>query len=131
MEKHKTLAILEIITGIGVIFFWIGFFTIGLAPKNPPECYFVFEHSFPLPDVILSIGLIIAGVFLLKQKSAGRPLSLVCAGALMFLGVLDFSFNIQNGMYCLALAESAGNAFINIWCAGFGFVLAIKLGRDS
>ena len=94
-KKHKTLAILEIITGVGIIFFWIGFFTVGLAPKNPPDCYFVFEHSFPLPDIIMSIGLIIAGILLLKQKSEGVPLSLVCAGGLMFLGVLDFSFNIQ------------------------------------
>ena len=47
MEGLKTIAILELLTGIGLILFWIGFFTIGLAPKNPPQGYLAYEHSFP------------------------------------------------------------------------------------
>ena len=35
----KTIAVLELLTGIGISLFWIGFFTVGMAPENPPLCY--------------------------------------------------------------------------------------------
>ena len=45
----KWISILWIVTGAGLLLFWIGFFTIGLAPDNPPEGYFEYEHSRLLP----------------------------------------------------------------------------------
>jgi hypothetical protein len=125
----KTIAVLELLTGIGIILFWIGFFTIGLAPENPPPCYFAYEHSFPLPDIILSIAMLVSGVLLLKKRESGRILSFVCAGGLMFLGLLDFSFNIQNGIYMTSGLDLILNAFINIWCVGFGVAIAMLLSR--
>jgi len=124
----KTIAVLELLTGVGLILFWIGFFTIGLAPKNPPPCYFAYEHSFPLPDIVLAIVLLAAGILLLSGNPRGRKLSLVAAGALIFLGLLDFSFNIQNGVYRISTLDLILNAFINIWCVGFG--LAIVVMKD-
>jgi hypothetical protein len=125
----KAIAVLELLTGIGIILFWIGFFTIGLAPENPPPCYFAYEHSFPLPDIILSIAMLVSGVLLLKKRESGRILSFVCAGGLMFLGLLDFSFNIQNGIYMTSGLDLILNAFINIWCVGFGAAIAMLLSR--
>ena len=123
----KTIAVLEMLTGIGIILFWIGFFTIGLAPENPPQCYFAYEHSFPLPDIILSIAIIASGILLLKNKESGRTLAFVCSGGLMFLGLLDFSFNIQNGVYMISTMDLILNAFINIWCVAFGLALYLKM----
>lgn len=124
----KTIAVLELLTGIGLILFWIGFFTIGLAPENPPPCYFAYEHSFPLPDIVLAIVLLVSGILLLSGNPRGRKLSLVAAGALIFLGLLDFSFNIQNGVYMISTLDLILNAFINVWCVGFG--LAIVAMKD-
>jgi hypothetical protein len=123
----KTIAVLELLTGIGFILFWIGFFTIGLAPENPPQCYFAYEHSFPLPDIILSIAILASGILLLKNKESGITLSLVCSGGLMFLGLLDFSFNILNGVYMISTLDSILNAFFNIWCVAFGLALYLKM----
>ena len=125
----KTFAVFELLTGIGLILFWIGFFTIGLAPENPPPCYFAYEHSFPLPDIILAIVILASGMLLLKNKDLGIFLSLVSSGSLIFLGLLDFSFNIQNGIYSASVLDLVLNAFINIWCVGFGAVIAVFLGR--
>ena len=130
-KGHLTIAWLSIITGIGIILFWIGFFTIGLAPETPPEGYFVFEHSFPPPDCILAVALIIAGVLLLKKRHSGVILSLVTSGGLMFLGILDASFNVQNGMYCITPIDTILNAFINLWCFGFGLATALFLGKQA
>ncbi len=119
-KKARTMAILEIITGVGLILFWIGFFTIGLAPKDPPPCYFTFEHCFPLPDILMALALLVAGILVLKKAPLGRALSMACCGGLIFLGLLDFSFNIQNGMYVITPMDGAFNALINLWCVGFG-----------
>jgi hypothetical protein len=132
MKKERsvtTVAVLELVTAIGIILFWIGFFTVGLAPVNPPAGYFSYEHSFPLPDSIFALILITAAVLLLKGKSSGRALSLVAAGGLIFLGVVDFSFNIQNGVYALSVLDLLLNAFINLWCVAFGAVLLIRFRK--
>ena len=129
-KSEKAIPVLDIITGVGILLFWVGFFTVGLAPKTPPPGYFVFEHSFPLPDSILAVTLIIAGILNLKGRPLGRTLSLVSAGALIFLGLLDFSFNIQNGMYAISALDTVLNAFINIWCVGFGIALCVRFFRE-
>ena len=128
MEKVKkgegwTIAVLAILTGAGILLFWAAFFTVGLAPENPPVCYFAFEHSFPLPDSILALALLVSGILILRNRAPGRGLALVCAGGLMFLGLLDFSFNIQNGMYTLSVMDAVFSGFLNLWCVFFGLVL--------
>ncbi|HPI93142.1 MAG TPA: hypothetical protein PLT09_05480 [Deltaproteobacteria bacterium] len=127
-NEWKLIAVFELCTAGGLILFWIGFFTIGLAPANPPECYFAYEHSFPLPDIILAIALIAAAFLVLRGRPSGRRLSLVCAGGLVFLGVLDFSFNMLNGMYALSGFDLVLNASINAWCTGFGLFIATRKG---
>jgi hypothetical protein len=121
---------LQIATGAGLILFWSLFFTIGLAPANPPPGYFEFEHSFTVPDLLLAAGLIYAGLQWrdpMGNRHVARTLSLLCAGALIFLGLLDTSFNIRSGIYTANLADAVGALAINLWCLGFGGYLAIKV----
>lgn len=127
----KPIDLLMIVTGLGIALYWLMFYTVGMAPATPPPGYFAFEHAFWPADLLLALGLIFAGARQLTGKSGGRPLALVCAGALMFLGVLDISFNLQNGVYGIGPAELLGNAFINLWCVGFGGVLAFRFARDT
>jgi hypothetical protein len=130
-DRRRLIASLEIVTGVGLILFWIAFFTVGLAPEKPPTCYFTYEHAFPLPDGLLAVLMLTAGVLLMKDKPLGYRLSLVAAGALMFLGVLDFSFNIQNGVYLTSPVDLVLNAVINAWCLGFGLTTVIALRNNA
>ena len=116
MNNTRYISYLQILTGVGIVLFWVIFFTIGLAPENAPSSYEDFEHSFPLPDAFLSLGLISGGVLTLRGNAVGRTISLASGGALIFLGLVDFSYNIQQGMYLL----DPTNAFINIWSVCFG-----------
>ncbi|MFA5066301.1 MAG: hypothetical protein WC566_12680 [Dehalococcoidia bacterium] len=127
-DKRRLIASLEIVTGVGLILFWLAFFTVGLAPEKAPPCYFAYENSFPLPDGILAVLLLIAGILLMKSNPAGRILSLVGGGALVFLGLLDFSFNLQNGIYLTSVIDLVLNAFINLWCVVFGLAVCIVAG---
>ena len=122
-KKGRTIPVLEIITAGGLILFWIGFFTVGMAPETPPECYFAYEHAFPLPDLVLAMVLLASGILLLKGNPQGKTLALVAAGALVFLGLVDFSFNFQNGIYGISTLDLVLNGFINIWCVAFGLAM--------
>jgi hypothetical protein len=128
-DRKRLISALEIVTGAGIILFWVAFFTIGMAPEKPPVGYFPYELSFPLPDGLTSILLIITGILMIKDRRPSMTMSLICSGALMFLGLLDFSFNIQNGVYVASTLDLAINVFINAWCVGFGLFVAIVVGR--
>ena len=129
-DRKRLISALEIVTGAGIILFWVAFFTIGMAPEKPPVGYFPYELSFPLPDGLTSILLIITGILMIKDKRPSTMMSLICSGALMFLGLLDFSFNIQNGVYAASTLDLAINAFVNAWCVGFGLYLAVIVGKS-
>ena len=117
---------LQIATGAGLIIFWILFFTVGLAPENAPESYEAFEHSFPVPDIILAATLIASSVLLLMKNPLGMTLSIASGGALIFLGMLDISFNLQNMFARQSLKEKLFSATINLWCVGFGLAILIS-----
>jgi hypothetical protein len=127
LRNPKTIARGQMATGLGIIVFWTLFFTVGLAPANAPACYFAFEHSFPLPDLILAAGLLTAGALTNVGRPLGPPLGLVCAGGLLFLGLLDASFNTQNGIYTSSLAEGLTSAAINLWCIALGIATAATM----
>ena len=116
--NHNSTQKLQLLTAIGLILFWAAFFTIGFENPNYPDYYTKFEHSFPLPDSFLCIVLLMA--YFNRNKIYWKNYTLVAAGAMLFLGLCDFSFNIMNGMYIVGLADGIMNAFINIWCVGFG-----------
>jgi hypothetical protein len=118
MMNHNSTQKLQLLTAIGLILFWAAFFTIGFENPNYPTYYTKFEHSFPLPDSFLCIVLLMA--YFNRNKIHWKNYTLVAAGAMLFLGLCDFSFNIMNGMYIVGLADGIMNAFINIWCVGFG-----------
>ena len=116
--NHNSTQKLQLLTAIGLILFWAAFFTIGFENPNYPTYYTKFEHSFPLPDSFLCIVLLMA--YFNRNKIHWKNYTLVAAGAMLFLGLCDFSFNIMNGMYSVRLADGIMNAFINVWCVGFG-----------
>ena len=118
--RVRTTAILQIATGIGIVAFWVLFFTVGLAPADPPPCYFPFEHSFPPPDLALAAALLASGWNLLNSGSWGRTVSLVCAGGLLFLGIIDMSFTVQRGGLKGPLHELQGTIVITVRSIGLG-----------
>jgi hypothetical protein len=123
MKAERTLAVLAVLTALGIAGFWIAFFTIGLTPAHLPACYLAYEHSFPVPDAALSVTLAVAGVLVLRGRELGRNLGLAAAGGLVFLGILDASFNLQQGVYAASTADLFVNALINAWCVVFGLLL--------
>ena len=132
IKKHTTIAIFEILTAIGIITFWIVFLTTDvLYPTNMPKCYLNHEFSFPIADFILGAVLILSSILLIKQKALGIKLSLVSAGAMIFLGILDTTYNLQNGLFFTSIVDGITLAIISLWVIIFGLIIIIKLKQKS
>jgi len=120
---QRKMAYAGLVLSAGLVAFWTLFFTVGLSPENPPPGYEQFEHAFPFPDIMLAIALALSSFGVLRNAGWARSVMTAAGGALIFLGLLDFSFNIQNGMYLISLVETAMNICIQVVCIGMGWLL--------
>jgi hypothetical protein len=116
--NRKGIAYLQLATAIGTTLFWVAFFAMGFENPNYPSYYSKFEHSFPLPDSFMIAMLLCA--YFNRNNEKWKFFTLIAAGAMIFLGLCDFSFNFMNGMYSVGMPDSLMNAGINIWSVGFG-----------
>ncbi|MHA1618843.1 MAG: hypothetical protein ACTSVZ_06135 [Promethearchaeota archaeon] len=108
------IASIEIFIAVGIIGFWVYFFLVeNHNPENTP-IYLAFERSFPLPDLgFLTPALIIGAVGLLTEKPIGIVFTIAAGGALIFLILLDISFNAKNGGYTTKPMDTVINLVIN------------------
>ena len=94
------LAILQIILAVGIVGFWIFFFKVENKDPEKEEWYLKHERSFPLPDLgLITVCLLIAATGLLIGERFGIFFTIVAGGGLMFLGLIDLAFNLQNGLF--------------------------------
>lgn len=131
-KKFIVAAVLELVLVVGIVLFWVAFFTADEVHINDPrlkEKYLAFESAFPIPDAYLSIVLVIGSIGLWRKKSYGRLFSLIGGASLIFLGLLDISFNTQHGIYRLGLEEAALNLFVNLMCLGVGVFLVLTVWK--
>ena len=129
----KFAAIMELAIAVGIISFWIAFFSADLVNIDDPhleEIYMAFESAFPVADISLSIVLIIGGIGLLKKMPFGFLFSLLGGASLIFLGLLDVSFNTQQGIYLLGIGEAILNISINLLCLGGGVFLIVTIWKN-
>ena len=127
------IAVMELAVAFGIIAFWVTFFTtdmITIEDSRLKEIYIAFESAFPVADIYLAIMLIIGGVGLLKRQFYGAVFSIMGGASLIFLGLLDVSFNTQQGIYSLGAEEAVMNIFINSLCVGFGAYLVRSVWKE-
>ena len=127
----KAIVIAELLISAGIIIFWALFFTVGLIKIQNPELkeiYNAYEYSFVFPDLLLSIILIIAALHLMRKNPNGFLYSIIAGAMLIFVGLLDISFNLLNGIYQLGIGEAVLNGLINLACVVFGYIL-ISFGK--
>jgi hypothetical protein len=110
------IAILQIIFGIGIILFWIYFLLVENRDPEKTEVYLVFERSFILADVgWITPCLFISAFGLLTSQSYWVFFSIAAGSSILFLFLMDFSFNIQRGNY-KRIKENFLEIIVNILC---------------
>ncbi|MFX1324085.1 MAG: hypothetical protein ACFE8N_03950 [Promethearchaeota archaeon] len=116
------IGILQIIFGIGIIIFWVYFLLVENKDPEKTEVYLVFERSFILPDIGWATPcLFISAAGLLTNQGYWVFFSIAGGSAILFLFLLDFSFNIQQGNYKKGrLKDNFLEIIVNILCVIFG-----------
>ncbi|UCG01375.1 MAG: hypothetical protein JSW11_17370 [Candidatus Heimdallarchaeota archaeon] len=136
MKKDYTkydiyIAYLEIIGALVMIGFWIGWFLDILKSSLPDplfDTYLAFESAFPVADAWIVILLLISAYGILTEKSYGSFFASAAGGTLVFLGLIDISFNLQQGIYDhdllaipINLAATIGGGALLTWFARYHF----------
>ena len=117
---------LEIFMTAGIIGFWIYFFLVENKKPNQREGYLEFERSFPLPDLGWAAPcLIIGAIGLIIDQKFGFVFSIAGGSALIFLGLLDISHNLQYGGYKGEKLDIILNLIVNVFCIVFGPIFMI------
>lgn len=125
------LAVLLLVTAAGIVAYWV-LFALDVVEATGEDWYLRFERAFPVPDVATALAATAGGVGLLLGRPWGDTFGLVAAGGLVFLGLIDISFNVQNGLYrkLPGSAEMWMEAVINVWTLGLGaWLVAYLVGR--
>jgi hypothetical protein len=118
---------ISLAAGSLVVLFWILYFhgALGLGADDPVVTQY--ELAFPLPDAILAAALFGAGVRLLLNQSAGPFLLVVAASMSIYLGLLDFAFYAQRGLYTELDGTSIVELVVNVLCIGGG-AFGLRIG---
>lgn len=98
----------NLLVALLLVVFWIAFYTELIFPLDVLaeriryfDGYYAWETSFTVPDLILAVALFWSAQRLLVNPAHASALVILSAsaGAMMFLGVLDFTYGIRHGMY--------------------------------
>jgi len=118
-------AVLMLLTAAGTLLFWVAFFADletqrsgTLASRS--DAWFAWELSFPLADLWMAVTGIVGAVGLWRARSGGLLFGLVSGGAMVFLGLMDALFFLENGLYLPLTGEVAVELFIHVWTVAFG-----------
>ena len=124
------IALLLIVTTAGTFIFWLTFFA-DLDAQSGGELasrsadWFAWELSFPLADTWLAVTGILGAIGLWRMRPSGLLFSLLSGSAMIYLGLMDGLFFLQNGLYLPFTAEIAIETFIHVWVVFLGLLLIV------
>ncbi len=116
----KAVAMLLDLTGLITVLYWVLYFTSGAVQAETSAIYVAFENSFPAADGWMSLACFLAGAGLLLRRHWGLLFGLSAGSAMIFLGLMDVLFNLEQGMYLALSGEMVFEILINVWTLGFG-----------
>ena len=129
-----TTALLMFLTAAGTLVFWINFVNDVGAQRQSYlasrcESWFTWERSFPLADAWIVATAMAGAVGLWYMRESGLLFGLVGGGAMVFLGLADALFFLQNDLYRPLTSEVAIELFIHAWMIGFGLAAIASIWR--
>jgi len=108
------------LSAVATVAYWVAFFTSGEVQSTREECYLVFERAFPAADGWMA-GLCVGAAEGLRRRKPWAVLCGIGAGsAIVYLGLMDVLYNLENGMYARLNAPMVGEVAINVWCLVLG-----------
>ena len=123
------IAVLLLVTAVATVAYWVDFFWRGSVNVVEEDWYIKFERSFPAADGFMATCAAVGGIGLLTDAGFGVAFALVAAGGLVFLGLMDVAFNLDNRLYRFVRTSWPMRAelVINVWSLGLGALLLVTM----
>ena len=120
-------SVLLIGTAVGLIYYWIDFYIKGGVQAVNEDWYTRFQKAFTVADLWTAVSALVAAIGLLAGQTYGVLFTFITASSLIFLGLMDVTFNIQNNLYRLMgkSSQMRFELFINLWTLGLGIALLV------
>jgi hypothetical protein len=118
------------VCALGTLAFWIAFFAGGDAMHSSESAsYLAFEHAFPVADAWMAGASAVAAIGLARRRAWAIPAGIAAGSALIFLGLLDVTFDVEQGLYSPMSAAVASEIAINVFCLVVGPWLIVWFWR--
>lgn len=114
---------------IGVVVYWVDYFTAGQVRSSDDAAYIAFENAFPAADGLMAATFAASAWHLVKGRALAVPLGIAAGGAMTFLGAMDSLWNLEHGSYLPMTAEMAVETVINVISIVFGPWTVARLWR--
>ena len=118
-----------IITVIVTIYYWVDFFLRKGVQVTQEDWYLKFEKAFPVADMWMVICALFGAIGLLTEQDFGIFFTILAASSMIFLALIDITFNIENKLYHLigTSNEMKLELVANIGFLSVGIILIIYL----
>jgi hypothetical protein len=104
------------IVAIGIVLYWISNFSDGSVHATTDSCYHNFQRNFPAADAMIALMCMLCAQGLRRSKPWSIFTAMVTTGGLLFLALIDISYNIWNDMYLQSSAAIGAEIIINAVC---------------
>jgi hydrogenase/urease accessory protein HupE len=126
-QKHKIMISIHFISAFALVLFWSGYYLLPVFQTALPSYYSDFAHALPFPDALLVLLAVGAGVLTLRRNKAGHLFTVLCAGVMIFLGIVGCAIELKSGVKLVSMVSMLKSGFINLWCVVFGLYFLLKL----
>lgn len=113
--RARSLAVILLIGAIGGSLYWVLFFTSGAVQASGHPCYLVFERAFPAADVWGIATALLAARGLWRGTAESVLFGIATGSAMIFLGLMDVLYNLENDMYAVVNPEMIAEIAINLF----------------
>lgn len=124
------LAIILTVFALGTVAFWVEFFTSGMVAMSNTPGYLEHEKSFPAADGYMVVCALVCAVGLIRGRSWGLLFGLLAGSAIIFLGLMDTLYSLQQGTFTELSAAGLEALFICGVCLVLGPATIIYLWRN-
>lgn len=118
--RARVLAVVMVLVMFGEASYWITFLgTDAMAYPGVP-CFRAYDLAFPAANLwtTLAAGLTAHGLWRLRPPAV--LFGIICGASLVYLGLLDVMFYLENGMYAIDAAAMRAAMFINAFSLTVG-----------
>ena len=121
-------SVLLLLIPVCMAYYWIDFYIKGGVQVVSDVSYIKFQKAFVAADSWAAICAAVSAIGLLTGQTYGPIFALITGSSLIFLGLMDIAFNLQNNLYRLlgTSGQMKLELFLNIWTIGYGTALIVS-----